>query len=205
MTDIPYIYDLERAELIKLIAGLGEPAYRAAQIWNGLYKNFWNTPEEFTNLPRSLREQLGQWLRFEAIKPVHYLDSSDTLTRKTLFQLPDQRVIEAVLMKYGDPADLASLGGRGDRGEGKKRRTLCISSQAGCAMGCVFCATGQMGFKRNLSSGEIVAQVLYSLLRSGPGIKLKLSWICHVVAIVPSADTFVLVADMVPPRTIQKA
>src|SRR5690606_17642026 len=67
--------------------------------------------------------------------------------------------IEAVLMRYGDPAD--DHAGRSQAVETKARRTLCISTQAGCAMGCVFCATGQMGFKRNLSSGEIVAQVIY--------------------------------------------
>jgi 23S rRNA (adenine2503-C2)-methyltransferase len=156
MTNLPFIYDLELSDLKKLLAELGEPSYRADQIWQGLYKHFWNTPEEFTNLPKALRERLGQMLRFEALKPVSYLDSSDTQTRKTLFQLPDNRVIEAVLMKYGDPASLPSTAG-----EPKKRRTLCISSQAGCAMGCVFCATGQMGFKRHLTSGEIVAQVMY--------------------------------------------
>jgi 23S rRNA (adenine2503-C2)-methyltransferase len=156
MTNLPFIYDLELSDLKNLLADLGEPSYRADQIWQGLYKNLWNTPEEFTNLPKALREQLGQMLRFETLKPVSYLDSSDTQTRKTLFQLPDNRVIEAVLMKYGDPASLPAA-----TGEGKTRRTLCISSQAGCAMGCVFCATGQMGFKRHLSSGEIVAQVMY--------------------------------------------
>ena len=156
MTNLPFIYDLELSNLKNLLAELGQPSYRADQIWQGLYKHFWNTPEEFTNLPKALRERLGQMLRFEALKPVSYLDSSDTQTRKTLFQLPDNRVIEAVLMKYGDPASLPSTAG-----EPKKRRTLCISSQAGCAMGCVFCATGQMGFKRHLTSGEIVAQVMY--------------------------------------------
>jgi 23S rRNA (adenine2503-C2)-methyltransferase len=161
MTALPFIYDQNLSDLKSLFADLAEPSYRADQIWQGLYKNFWNTPEEFTNLPKTLREQLGQLLRFEELKPVSYLDSSDTQTRKTLFQLHDNRVIEAVLMKYGDPASFPSPIGRGARGEGKIRRTLCISSQAGCAMGCVFCATGQMGYKRNLSSGEIVAQVMY--------------------------------------------
>jgi 23S rRNA (adenine2503-C2)-methyltransferase len=71
------------------------------------------------------------------------LSSRDGKTKKTLFRLPDSQAIEAVLMRY------------------LKRRTLCISTQAGCALGCVFCATGQMGFQRNLSSGEIVEQVLY--------------------------------------------
>jgi 23S rRNA (adenine2503-C2)-methyltransferase len=148
--ELPFIYDLEISDLKRLLAELGEPAYRADQIWQGLYKHYWNTPDEFTNLSKALREQLGKMLRFEDIKPVRYLDSSDGQTRKTLFQLYDNRVIEAVLMKY-DPST--------HKGQG--RRTLCISSQAGCAMGCVFCATGQMGFKRHLTSGEIVAQVMY--------------------------------------------
>jgi 23S rRNA (adenine2503-C2)-methyltransferase len=163
-----FIYDLDLPDLTALLASWGEPSYRARQVWQGLYKNFWNTPDQFTNLPKSLREQLGKQFRFEELKPVSYLDSSDTQTRKTLFQLPDNRVIEAVLMKYGDPASLnlaplrQAQGGDSPFGGGeKKRRTLCISAQAGCAMGCVFCATGQMGFKRNLSSGEIVAQVMY--------------------------------------------
>jgi 23S rRNA (adenine2503-C2)-methyltransferase len=150
MTDKPFIYDLEHLELVNLLTELGEPSYRADQIWQGLYKQYWNTPDEFTNLPQTLREQLGQSVRFEALKPIKYLDSSDGQTRKTLFQLPDNRLIEAVLMKY-DPST--------HRGQG--RRTLCISSQAGCAMGCVFCATGQMGFQRHLTSGEIVAQVMH--------------------------------------------
>jgi len=146
----PFIYDFEKPALEKLLTELGEPSYRAEQIWRGLYQQYWNTPEEFTTLPKSLRAQLEQILRFEPLQPIKYLDSSDGDTRKTLFQLHDNRPIEAVLMKY-DPST--------HRGQG--RRTLCISSQAGCAMGCVFCATGQMGFMRNLTSGEIVAQVMY--------------------------------------------
>ena len=146
----PYIYDLEIHELKFFLESLGQPSYRAEQIWQGLYKNLWNSPDEFTNLPKTLREQLGQALRFKSLKPLQFQDSGDGQTRKTLFQLHDNRVIEAVLMQY-DP----------DTHKGQGRRTLCISSQAGCAMGCVFCATGQMGFKRHLTSGEIVAQVLY--------------------------------------------
>ena len=150
MTDLPLIYDFDISELKSFIAELGQPSYRADQVWQGLYKHYWNTPDEFTNLPTTLREQLNQTLLFETLKPIQYLDSSDRQTRKTLFQLHDNRVIEAVLMKY-DPST--------HKGHG--RRTLCISSQAGCAMGCVFCATGQMGFKRHLTSGEIVAQVMH--------------------------------------------
>lgn len=144
------IYDLDLAELTKLLDGWDEPSYRARQIWQGLYQHFYNSPDEFTNLPKSLREKLTANLIFSPIKPKLYLDSSDRQTCKTLFELRDGQVIEAVLMKY-DP----------DTFTGRGRRTLCISTQAGCAMGCVFCATGQMGFKRHLSSGEIIAQVMY--------------------------------------------
>ena len=86
---------------------------------------------------------LAENLEFKALSLATTLNSSDGKTVKSLFKLPDGKSIEAVLMRY------------------EKRNTLCISSQAGCAMGCVFCATGQMGFKRHLSSGEIVAQVMY--------------------------------------------
>jgi 23S rRNA (adenine2503-C2)-methyltransferase len=137
------IYDLELAALTDLVKSWGEPAFRAEQIWTGLYKNFWQSPAEFTNLPKALREKLAAEVRFDVLTPTLKLDSTDGQTRKTLFKLPDDRRVEAVLMRYD------------------KRRTLCISTQVGCAMGCTFCATGQMGFTRNLSSGEIVAQVMY--------------------------------------------
>ena len=155
------IYDLDLPSLTNVLNEWNEPAYRAKQIWQGLYQHFYHSPEQFTNLPKSLREKLAQKLNFSPIRPKLYLDSSDQQTRKTLFELQDGQVIEAVLMRYGDPADnpqiTASPTGRG----AKNRRTLCISTQAGCAMGCVFCATGQMGFRRHLSSGEIIAQVMY--------------------------------------------
>ena len=129
----------------------GEPVYRAKQIWQGLYRHFWISPEQFPNIPNSLRTRLAEQFEFKALTPVTTLNSSDGQTVKTLFKLQDGKFIEAVLMRY------------------EKRNTLCISSQVGCALGCVFCATGQMGFKRNLSSGEIVAQVIYyaGLLNGG--------------------------------------
>ena len=155
------IYDLDFPTLTNLLKEWNEPAYRAKQIWQGLYQQLYNSPEQFTNLPKSLRDKLAEHFTFSAFMVKTYLDSSDGFTRKTLFELPDEHLIEAVLMRYGDPADnpqiSASPTGRG----AKNRRTLCISTQAGCAMGCVFCATGQMGFKRHLTSGEIVAQVMY--------------------------------------------
>jgi 23S rRNA (adenine2503-C2)-methyltransferase len=144
------IYDLDLDEIANLLQQWNEPAYRAKQIWQGLYQQFYDSPEQFTSLAKPLREKLAANLTFSAIKQKLYLDSSDGQTRKTLFELRDGQVIEAVLMRY-DP----------DTFTGRGRRTLCISTQAGCAMGCVFCATGQMGFKRHLSSGEIIAQVMY--------------------------------------------
>ena len=160
------IYDLNKDQLTNLLKEWNEPTYRAKQIWQGLYQHLYASPDEFSNLPSSLRNKLAQEFTFAPFTVKTYLDSSDGFTRKTLFELPDGNLIEAVLMRYGDPADSPSPPsplpkGEGRRGEGKNRRTLCISTQAGCAMGCVFCATGQMGFKRHLSSGEIIAQVLY--------------------------------------------
>jgi 23S rRNA (adenine2503-C2)-methyltransferase len=137
------IYDLDFNQLTSLMSEWGEPVYRAHQIWQGLYRQFWDSPEQFTNIPTFLRVRLAENVDFKAIALTTALNSSDGQTVKSLFKLPDGKSIEAVLMRY------------------EKRNTLCISSQAGCAMGCVFCATGQMGFNRNLSSGEIVAQVMY--------------------------------------------
>jgi len=137
------IYDINFSELVSLMIEWDEPVYRARQIWQGLYRQYWSSPEQFTNIPTSLRIRLAETLEFKVLTLETTLNSSDGKTVKSLFKLPDGKFIEAVLMRY------------------KKRNTLCISSQAGCAMGCVFCATGQMGFKRHLSSGEIVAQVMY--------------------------------------------
>ena len=137
------VYDLSFPELTSLTADWNEPLYRAKQIWHGLYRNFWNTSEEFSNLPSALRNKLNGIIKFNILAPIMVVQSKDGETIKTLFQLHDNQAIESVLMRY------------------RKRNTLCISTQVGCAMGCVFCATGQMGFKRHLSSGEIVAQVMY--------------------------------------------
>lgn len=137
------IYDLDLPALTELFQSWDEPAYRAKQAWQGLYQHFYNSSDQFTNFPISLREKLSTNLAFASLTPTTQLASSDRQTIKTLFQLHDGKVIEAVLMRY------------------EKRNTLCISTQAGCAMGCVFCATGQMGFQRHLSSGEIVAQALH--------------------------------------------
>jgi 23S rRNA (adenine2503-C2)-methyltransferase len=158
------IYDLDYPTLTSTLKEWNEPAYRAKQIWQGLYQHLYNSPDQFTTLPKSLREKMTENFTFMPFSVKVYQDSSDKSTRKTLFELPDGNLIEAVLMRYGDPADNPQITAAAPQSMmrgAKNRRTLCISTQAGCAMGCVFCATGQLGYKRNLSSGEIVAQVMY--------------------------------------------
>lgn len=137
------VYDLDLPSLKSTLELWGEPTYRADQIWQGLYKSVLRSWEAFSNLPKSLRERLATEFDLTTVSPAAQVDSRDHQTQKTAFALHDGRQIETVLMRYD------------------RRQTLCISSQAGCAMGCVFCATGQMGFKRQLSAGEIVAQVMY--------------------------------------------
>lgn len=145
MTEKNYIYDLTLEQLQEILIQWGEPKFRAKQIWQGLYHNLWQNPEDFSNIPKKLQEKLNETFSFSHLKPISSQKSGDGQTEKILFQLPDQNAIETVLMAYD------------------KRRTICISTQAGCALGCVFCATGQMGFKRNLSAGEISEQVYISL------------------------------------------
>ena len=139
----PLIYNLDLSTLAEVIQTWDEPEFRATQIWQGLYKNLWDSPDLFTNLPRTLRYRLDDNFKFSNLTPGVVLESQDGETRKTLFHLMDGHAVEAVIMHYD------------------RRRTLCISTQAGCAMACVFCATGQMGFRRHLSNGEIIEQVLY--------------------------------------------
>ncbi|MCA9982692.1 MAG: 23S rRNA (adenine(2503)-C(2))-methyltransferase RlmN [Anaerolineales bacterium] len=137
------LYDLSLAELTQLFKDMGEQAFRARQLWGWLYQRLATDPTEMTNLSKTLRTILTDRSRLTPLKPVSEQHSSDGQTKKLLFRLEDGQLVETVLMRY------------------EKRRTLCVSTQAGCAMGCVFCATGQMGFMRHLTTGEIVAQVLY--------------------------------------------
>jgi len=142
------LYDPSLPQLEARIEALGEPAYRARQVWEWAYRRFAQSYGEMTNLPEALRERLDEELPFPAMTVETELASDDSLTRKRLIRLADGKLIETVLMLY-DP-----------RSDSRGRATVCVSSQAGCAMGCVFCATGQAGFDRNLTAGEIVAQVM---------------------------------------------
>ncbi|MDP9237133.1 MAG: 23S rRNA (adenine(2503)-C(2))-methyltransferase RlmN [Chloroflexota bacterium] len=141
------VYDSSLSELEIRFDALGQPKYRARQVWEWAFKHFAASYDEMTNLPASLRVRLAQELPFPTVAVQAELTSDDQLTRKRLLRLHDGKLIESVLMLY-DP-----------RSDSRGRATVCVSSQAGCAMGCVFCATGQAGFDRNLTAGEILAQI----------------------------------------------
>ncbi len=136
-------YDLSLPELQALLAEWGEPPFRARQVWEWLYVHLADDWEQMTPLPRALRQRLADHLPLLTPRVLATQVSPDGLTRKDLLQLADGETIETVLMRY------------------ERRRTACISTQVGCPIGCLFCATGQAGFRRNLSAGEIVAQVLH--------------------------------------------
>ncbi|MBI5089338.1 MAG: 23S rRNA (adenine(2503)-C(2))-methyltransferase RlmN [Actinobacteria bacterium] len=130
-------YELGRDDLAAHLAG--EPRYRVDQVWKGLYEQI-ASPAEMTSLPKALRARLDEELPLALAEEVRRVsDGGDTV--KYLWRLDDGSHIETVLMLYPD------------------RVTVCVSSQAGCAMGCGFCATGQAGFTRHLTVGEIVEQV----------------------------------------------
>jgi len=137
----PALAGLFPGELENLVTGWGQPAYRGRQIFEWIHRRGVLDPRQMTNLPTDLRQRLAL-ARGEG-EEVRRLTSSDGLTTKLLLRLHDGEEIEAVAMQ-------SSSG----------RNTICVSSQAGCAMGCVFCVTGQFGFARNLDAGEIVEQVL---------------------------------------------
>jgi 23S rRNA (adenine2503-C2)-methyltransferase len=136
-------------ELQEELHKLGEPSYRAAQIADWLYEKRVKSFDEMTDLSRNLRAQLANQFAFNKINVVRVLGSHDT-TRKFLFRLSDGNLIESVLI----PASPALYGGSSDR------RTICISTQVGCAYGCKFCASGLEGFSRNLRPNEIIDQVI---------------------------------------------
>ncbi len=137
MNTLTNLYDLSFDDLTQLLAQLGEPNFRARQIWQWLYQQHAADVSEMTNLSKSLRDELAAAVTTHPFTLVTTQHSSDGQTQKALFLLPDGNYIETVLMQYN------------------KRRTLCISTQAGCAMGCVFCATGQMGFFRTSRLGKL--------------------------------------------------
>jgi 23S rRNA (adenine2503-C2)-methyltransferase len=135
---VPGLYDADRGEVASLLAG--EPAYRVGQVWDGLHRRG-RLPAEMTELPQALRHRLAESL-VPSLSEVAKLQADGGSTIKWLWRLRDGPAIETVLMSYSG------------------RVTVCVSTQAGCAMGCQFCATGQVGFTRHLTTGEIVEQVV---------------------------------------------
>jgi len=137
------LYDLTRAELTARLAAWGFSPVHAARLWNYLYWECVGSLDAMPELPAKVRTRLAAECVLAGLPVAHELHSRDGFTRKFLLGLADGRRIETVLMRFTG------------------RATACVSSQAGCAMGCRFCATGQMGFQRHLSAGEIVAQAVH--------------------------------------------
>jgi len=143
---MPAPYDLTREELAVVLDG--EPAYRVRQVWDGLHLRV-QRPEDMTELPAALRATLDAALP-PALQQVAEQSADDGETTKWLWALQDGARVETVLMRYPD------------------RVTVCVSTQAGCAMACQFCATGQAGFQRQLTQGEIVEQVAVAMRAAQP-------------------------------------
>jgi 23S rRNA (adenine2503-C2)-methyltransferase len=145
MTNIlPHIYDLALPELEHLLSTWGQPTFRARQIYRQSYVNLATNPTSMTDLPLALRERLAAQIAWNRLELVRVQTDDEGRTRKAVFRMPDGELIESVLMVYPD------------------RATVCVSTQAGCAMGCVFCATGRLGLLKNLTAGQIVEQVLWA-------------------------------------------
>ena len=136
------LLDFDQEQLDDFFAELGEPRFRAQQVWDWIYRQYAGDFAAMTNLPKELRQELSQKATVSPLSLETQVVSGSGDTLKRLYRLPDAQTIESVLMLYD------------------RRRTLCISSQAGCAMGCTFCATAVGGLARNLTGGEIVAQAL---------------------------------------------
>jgi 23S rRNA (adenine2503-C2)-methyltransferase len=146
---MPAISEVDLPSLLGWLAARGEPAYRGRQILAGVHRPDVTGFEELTDLPKPMRAALVAAFRFSTIGDSHVLRADSDWTAKAVHELADGQRIESVLMRY--PARDAMA----------ERTTICISSQAGCAVNCPFCATGQAGFGRQLTPGEIVDQVLH--------------------------------------------
>ena len=146
---LPAISEASADSLAAWFSGRGEAPYRAVQVLGAVHRPASAGFEDLTALPRSLRHELAGSYRFSSIVGSHVLVADGGLTAKAVHELADGQRVESVLMRY--PGRSGSLG----------RTTICISSQAGCAVGCPFCATGQAGFGRQLTPAEIVDQVLH--------------------------------------------
>jgi 23S rRNA (adenine2503-C2)-methyltransferase len=146
----PAISEVDPGTLAAWLDARGEPLYRVGQVLAGVHHPEATSFTDLSALPGRLRAGLAKGFRFSTIAESHVLVGDAGLTAKAVHELADGQRIESVLMRSPAP-----------RGRGAGRTTICISSQAGCAVGCPFCATGQGGFGRQLTPGEIVDQVLF--------------------------------------------
>jgi 23S rRNA (adenine2503-C2)-methyltransferase len=137
-----HLADMDQAARRAAVAELGEPAFRAGQLSRHYFGRYTSDPADMTDLPGASREELARTLLPPLLTAERELACDGGMTRKTLWRTFDGALVESVLMRYPD------------------RVTMCVSSQAGCGMGCPFCATGQAGLTRNLSTAEIVSQVV---------------------------------------------
>ncbi|MDO8670315.1 MAG: 23S rRNA (adenine(2503)-C(2))-methyltransferase RlmN [Dehalococcoidia bacterium] len=149
------LLDLSSGQIERFLSSMDVPAFRGRQIENWIYQGLVYDFEQMTNLPVALRHGLAEAAEILPFAVRAEMQSTDGETRKVLLELHDGSAIEAVFMSY-DPTTST-----------KGRSTVCVSTQAGCAVGCSFCATGRGGFVRNLSAGEIVGQVLYFAAQGG--------------------------------------
>jgi 23S rRNA (adenine2503-C2)-methyltransferase len=156
------ISEVPSTSLAAWLTARGEPMYRADQVLAGVHRPEVTDFADISDLPAELRADLAAAYRFTTISGSHVLEANGGLTAKAVHQLADGQRVESVLMRYP-----------GRRGSAP-RTTICISSQAGCAVGCPFCATGQAGFARQLSPGEIVDQVLH--WHRDPWLALGADW-----------------------------
>ena len=145
---LPSILDLSRENLTASMLEMGEKTFRSNQLWRSIYHEVSESFEEMSTLSKTFRKSLAEKYSISSLSEVMALTSSDRTTSKSLYRLHDGELIETVMMRYESD------------GHRRNRKTACISTQAGCALGCTFCATGQQGFRRNLTVGEIVAQVI---------------------------------------------
>ena len=146
---LPKILDLSYESLRELVVSLGERPYRTDQLLKWIFQKSAASYEEMSDLPLDFRQKLATGTVLFTLSPLEEKVSADGQTRKVLFQLDDGQTIESTLMFY-------------EKTESRReRRTVCVSTQVGCPIGCYFCATGQQGFERNLRPGEIIEQVLF--------------------------------------------
>lgn len=147
MTDL---YRLLPEEMEELVMDLGYDRYRADQILYPLYYKYPKSLSDIPQLPKALREKLSKEYTIGSSQETHRVVSDDGNTTKLLLNLSENQAIETVLMQY--PSSKIGV---------HPRSTVCVSTQIGCAMGCVFCATGQMGFESNLRAEQIISQVIH--------------------------------------------